>query len=242
MSNQRVAWLTADDSPEAFPPVDNALRDPNGLLAVGGDLGPARLLAAYRRGIFPWYEDGQPLLWWSPDPRCVFRQGDLHISRRLRRELRRSRAEVRINTAFAEVVRACAAPRRREQGTWITNEMIVAFEGLHRSGWAHSIEIWQDDLLIGGLYGLVIGRAVFGESMFSRHPNASKIALLFLDQRLADGTFGLIDCQVQSAHLLCMGATAMPRFQFVETLSALCDPADAFAKWPADPISAHELV
>src|SRR5210317_1896974 len=124
MSNNRVIWLAEDDPPQLFPPVDNALREPDGLLAAGGDLSPERLLAAYRRGIFPWYDDGQPFLWWSPDPRCVFLKGDLHVSRRLRRELRQSTAEVRFNTAFADVIRRCAGPRRHEQGTWITNDMI----------------------------------------------------------------------------------------------------------------------
>ena len=125
MSNNRVVWLTADDPPQVFPPVETALREPDGLLAAGGDLSPERLLAAYQRGIFPWYDEGQPLLWWSPDPRCVFQKGDLHVSRRMRRELRRSTAEVRLNTAFADVIRACAAPRRYEQGTWITDDMII---------------------------------------------------------------------------------------------------------------------
>ena len=132
MSSNRVVWLTADDPPQAFPPVATALREPDGLLAAGGDLSPERLLAAYRRGIFPWYDEGQPLLWWSPDPRCVFEKGDLHIARRLRRELRASTAEVRFNTAFSEVIRACAGPRPSEQGTWITGDMMVAYEQLHR--------------------------------------------------------------------------------------------------------------
>jgi leucyl/phenylalanyl-tRNA--protein transferase len=242
MSNNRVVWLTPEDPPQVFPPVDNALREPDGLLAAGGDLSPERLLAAYRRGIFPWYDDGQPLLWWSPDPRCVFLQGDLHISRRLRRELRRSTAEVRFNTAFADVIRRCAGPRRHEQGTWITNDMIVAYERLHEAGWAHSIEVWQENTLIGGLYGLIIGRAVFGESMFSLRSNASKIALLVLDRMLEDGTFGLVDCQVQSHHLTSMGASNLPRRKFVELLDDLCEPDDAFENWPQKPIFASELL
>jgi len=242
MSNNRVVWLTADDPPQAFPPVETALREPDGLLAAGGDLSPERLLAAYQRGIFPWYDEGQPLLWWSPDPRCVFRKGDLHVSRRMRRELRRSTAEVRFNTAFADVIRACAAPRRYEQGTWITDDMIDAYERLHRAGWAHSIEVWQDDALIGGLYGLIIGRAVFGESMFSLRSNASKIALLVLDRMLSDGTFGLIDCQVQSSHLLSLGASAIPRSSFVEMLGKLCETPSAFKNWPKGPIDVSELV
>jgi len=242
MSNNRVVWLSADDPPEAFPPVDTALHEPDGLLAAGGDLGPERLIAAYRRGIFPWYDEGQPLLWWSPDPRCVFKQGDLHISRRLRRELRRSSTEVRFNTAFAEVIEACAGPRRFQQGTWITHDMTRAYQELHHGGWAHSIEVWQDETLIGGLYGLIIGRVMFGESMFSDRPNASKIALLVLNQMLEDGTLGIIDCQVQSSHLLSMGASVIPRTRFVGLLDDLCDPPVAFENWRADPISTRELL
>jgi leucyl/phenylalanyl-tRNA--protein transferase len=242
MSNTRIAWLTANDPPEAFPPVETASREPDGLLAAGGDLSVERLLCAYRRGIFPWYDEGQPVLWWSPDPRCVFEKGDLHVSRRLRRELRHSQAEVRFNTAFADVIRACAGPRRYEQGTWITSDMIVAYERLHQAGWAHSIEIWQDDTLIGGLYGLIIGRALFGESMFSLRSNASKIALLTLDCMLADETIGIIDCQLQSNHLLTMGASVIHRAGFVRKLGALCEPPSRFENWPDDPISACELL
>jgi leucyl/phenylalanyl-tRNA--protein transferase len=242
MSNNRVVWLTPDDPPQQFPPVETALREPDGLLAAGGDLRPERLLAAYRQGIFPWYDEGQPLLWWSPDPRCVFQKGDFHVSRRMRRELRRSTAELRFNTAFAEVIRACAAPRRYEHGTWITDDMIDAYERLHRAGWAHSIEVWQDEALIGGLYGLVIGRAVFGESMFSLRSNASKIALLALDRMLSDDTFGIIDCQVQSSHLLSLGATTIPRSSFVATLGRLCETPTAFESWPKGPIRASEWV
>jgi len=242
MSNNRVVWLTPDDPPQQFPPVETALREPDGLLAAGGDLRPERLLAAYRQGIFPWYDEGQPLLWWSPDPRCVFQKGDFHVSRRMRRELRRSTAELRFNTAFAEVIRACAAPRRYEHGTWITDDMIDAYERLHRAGWAHSIEVWQDEALIGGLYGLVIGRAVFGESMFSLRSNASKIALLALDRMLSDDTFGIIDCQVQSSHLLSLGATTIPRSSFVATLGRLCETPTAFESWPKGPIRVSEWV
>jgi leucyl/phenylalanyl-tRNA--protein transferase len=242
MSNNRVVWLTTDDPPHVFPPVDHALREPDGLLAAGGDLSPERLLAAYQRGIFPWYEEGQPLLWWSPDPRCVFRKDDLHVPRRLRRELRRSSAEVRFNTAFGDVIRACAAPRHYATGTWITGDMIRAYERLHTAGWAHSIEVWEDNTLIGGLYGLVVGRAIFGESMFSLRSNASKIALLVLDRMLADGTFGVIDCQVQSSHLLSMGASTIPRRHFVQILDRLCATPDAFENWPENPIKACDIL
>lgn len=242
MSNNRVIWLAKDDPPDAFPPVDNALREPDGLLAAGGDLSVERLLAAYRHGIFPWYSEGQPLLWWSPDPRCVYRKGDFHLTRRLRRELRKSLAEVRFNTAFYDVVVACAGPRRYEEGTWITSDMITAYDALHRSGWAHSVEIWLEGTLIGGLYGIIIGRVLFGESMFSDQTNASKIALLFLDRMLETETLALIDCQMQSPHLLSLGASIVPRAQFVESLDELCEPPQAFANWPERPIKASDLI
>ncbi len=241
MSNSRIVWLSAEDPPDAFPPVDAALREPDGLIAAGGDLSSERLLCAYRRGIFPWYDEGQPLLWWSPDPRCVFRPGDFHVSRRLRRSLRQSRAEVRFDTAFGAVIRTCAAPRGAEHGTWITPDMIAAYERLHREGWAHSVEVWQDDSLIGGLYGLAIGRAFFGESMFSGADGASKIALLTLSQMMDTDKLGILDCQLVSSHLLSLGATIIPRDQFGTILDKLCSPVIRFENWPTAPISVPEL-
>lgn len=242
MTSGRIVWIADTDPPDAFPPVEQALREPDGLLAAGGDLATPRLLAAYRRGIFPWYEEGQPLLWWSPDPRCMFRAGDLHLSRRLRKEIRGSTWEVRINTAFADVIRACAGPRRYQRGTWITRDVRNAFERLHAEDWAHSIEIWSGDRLAGGLYGLAIGRAFFGESMFSAQTNASKFALLFLDRLLREGTFGLLDCQVRSHHLLTMGATSVSRSDFISSLDELCEPATSIEKWPDGPIAVAELL
>lgn len=242
MSNNRITWLGPDDPAEAFPPVEAALMEPDGLLAAGGDLSTTRLLYAYRRGIFPWYDNGQPLLWWSPDPRCVLKPGDFLLSRRMRRYLRKSTAEVRFNTAFNDVIRACAGPRRSEQGTWITDDMIRAFETLHEARWAHSIEVWQDGALVGGLYGLAIGRAFFGESMFSVDANASKYALLTLSGMMDAGDFGIVDCQVLSAHLQGLGATLMPRREFVDILAGLCDPATRFEIWPSAPISVSELL
>ncbi|MDJ0711936.1 MAG: leucyl/phenylalanyl-tRNA--protein transferase [Woeseiaceae bacterium] len=242
MTNSRILWLNQDDPPDAFPPVSGALREPDGLLAAGGDLSSERLLAAYRRGIFPWYDDGQPLLWWSPDPRCVFLPGDLHISKRLRRALRRSAAEIRFNTAFAEVIRACARPRRYGPGTWITRDMIEAYENLHAAGWAHSLEVWQDDRLVGGLYGLVIGSAMFGESMFSEMPNASKFCLVLLDRLLSDGRLGIVDGQVESGHLLTLGARPITRADFVQHLDRLCEPETPFKSWPDGPIKVPELL
>lgn len=242
MSNSRVVWLSPDDPKDAFPPVDSALREPDGLLAAGGDLTPERLLHAYRRGIFPWYEQGQPLLWWSPDPRCVLQPGQFHLSRRLRRELRRSSIEIAFNLSFGQIIRACAAPRRSQQGTWITPDIVAAFEQLHHDGWAHSIEIWRDGSLIGGLYGLAIGRTFFAESMYSAAANASKVALLMLAVMMESDDFGLVDCQVCSSHLLSLGATLMPRSDFVAMLDTLCEPAARFENWPSAPIAGIDLL
>lgn len=242
MTNNRIIWLGPDDPDEAFPPVEAALTEPDGLLAAGGDLRTTRLLYAYRRGIFPWYDDGQPPLWWSPDPRCVLKPGDFRLSRRTRRYLRQSTAELRFDTSFGDVIRACAGPRRSEQGTWITDDMIDAFEQLHSERWAHSIEVWQDGALAGGLYGLAIGRAFFGESMFSADANASKYALLALSRMMDSGVFGIVDCQVLSGHLQRLGATLMPRQEFVGVLETLCDPATRVENWPSAPISASELL
>jgi leucyl/phenylalanyl-tRNA--protein transferase len=241
LNGGRVVWL-ADGPAGGFPPVTEALREPNGLLAAGGDLESPRLLEAYRRGIFPWYENGQPPLWWSPDPRCVFLPGDLHVSRRLRKEIRRRPWELRCNTAFGEVIRACAAPRRHQPGTWITADMRQAYERLHAEGWAHSIEVWLDGELVGGLYGLAIGRAFFGESMFSRRSNASKLALLLIDSLLARQAFGLLDCQLQSPHLLSLGARLIPRQDFIALLDTLCARPGRFTDWPQTPLPARVLL
>lgn len=241
MTNNRVVWLSAEDPPDAFPPIEGALTEPDGLIAAGGDLSSERLLCAYRRGIFPWYGDGQPLLWWSPDPRCVFKPGNFHLSRRLRRSLRQSTAEVRFNTDFGAVIRACAAPRAAEHGTWITADMITAYERLHREGWAHSVELWQDESLLGGVYGLAIGRAFFGESMFSAAEDASKIALLAISRMMDSHELGLLDCQIVSSHLLSLGATIIPRSAFVTMLDSLCGAAIRFENWPPSPISVPDL-
>lgn len=241
MTNNRITWIGPDDPPNCFPPVDTALREPDGLLAAGGDLAPERLLWAYRHGIFPWYDEGQPLLWWSPNPRCLFARGDFHASRRLLRWMRSSSIEVRTNSAFGEVIRACAGPRRYEQGTWITPDMIAAYETLHDQGWAHSIEIWDGDELCGGLYGLIIGKAFFGESMYSARENASKVALMFLDSLLDSGDFELIDCQVISQHLMSLGARILPRNEFVTALESACASLRRYENWPSAPITARQL-
>lgn len=242
MSASRIAWLKPEDPPDLFPNVATALTEPDGLLAVGGDLSKQRLLAAYRQGIFPWYDAGQPILWWSPDPRCVLRPADLEVSRRLRRYARNSPGQLRFNRAFGAMIRACASRRRSGEGTWITPEMILAYEQLHASGWAHSIEIWERDELVGGLYGLCIGRVFFGESMFSAVANASKFAMLGLAALMLEGGIELLDCQVVSGHLLTMGATYLPRRDFCALLDELCDPPDRYHGWPAEPISVPEAL
>lgn len=230
-----IRWLRADDPPDAFPPATRALSDPNGLLAAGGDLRPARLLAAYRRGIFPWYEDGQPILWWSPEPRCVLLPDALNVSRSLKRRLRRQEYDVTFDKAFDAVIRACAEPRPGSGGTWITEAMVCAYNGLHDLGWAHSVEVWLQDDLVGGLYGVAIGRVFFGESMFSRATDGSKVALVSLVEALQPLGYRLIDCQLPSRHLESMGAAPMPRARFLELLPQLCGDAGRPPHWPAGP-------
>lgn len=232
MENTRIAWLSADTPPNAFPDVGTALREPDGLLAGGGDLSPARLLYAYQHGIFPWYDEGEPILWWSPDPRCVFYPERYRVARRLRRDLKNYDATVTFNQAFDDVVAACAGPRRSEQGTWITTDIMDAYGAMHRAGWAHSVELWRDGQLIGGSYGMAIGKVFFGESMFSHADNASKLALMALCRVLTEHDFRLFDCQVVSEHLLTLGAEVLPRKAFVTQLEESCYPAVPFADWP----------
>ena len=220
-----LCWLSRDRRADAFPPPEEALTEPNGLLAAGGDLTPERLLAAYKRGIFPWYQEGQPILWWSPDPRAVLTPGTLKVSRSLRRSLKRRRFEFRVDTAFDLVVAACAEPRHYGGGTWITAEMAEAYGRLHRLGWAHSFESWLDDRLVGGLYGVAIGRAFFGESMFTRVTDASKVSLVHAVEYLRSRETEIIDCQVASAHTRSLGAVDIPRAEFVSLIGNLCaDP------------------
>jgi len=242
MSPTQITWLTPNDPPDAFPDAENALAEPDGLLAAGGDLSSERLLYAYRHGIFPWYDEGQPVLWWSPDPRCVFLPGDMHISRRLRQQMRNSIANLRFNTAFADVIQACAGARKSQQGTWITADMMAAYKKLHAEGWAHSIEIWEDGKLTGGVYGLLVGKAFFGESMFSGSANTSKMALWGLTRHLQEFGLELIDCQVVSEHLLTLGASVIPRSEFTAILNRACNPPKRLEIWPESPISVSELV
>lgn len=218
-----IPWLPHDDPEAPFPSVATALRDPDGLLAAGGDLEPRRLLRAYRHGIFPWFGPGEPILWWSPDPRAVLYPERLHVSRRLTRTLRQGRFGISYDTCFARVVEACAAPRPESRGTWITPQMQAAYARLHALGHAHSIEVWRDGTLVGGLYGIALGQVFFGESMFSRERDASKVALAHLCARLRHLGFGLLDCQVVSGHLLRMGAERVPRSHFLTLLDRLAD-------------------
>jgi leucyl/phenylalanyl-tRNA--protein transferase len=215
-------WISGDRRVDAFPPVSHALTEPNGLLAAGGDLAAERLLAAYRKGIFPWYQQGQPILWWSPDPRAVLWPDGLKVSRSLRRSLRKRRFEFRVDTEFAAVIAACAEPRDDSGGTWITAEMAEAYIRLHRRGWAHSFETWQDERLVGGLYGVAIGGVFFGESMFTRVTDASKVALVHAVELLRSRGIRLIDCQVASAHTRSLGAVDMPRAEFLALVAQLC--------------------
>lgn len=226
-----IPWIQPDADPDAFPPLSRALIQPNGLLCAGGDLSVERLLAAYRRGIFPWFSDGDPILWWSPDPRTVFDPGAVHVSRRLARTLRTCDWSVSIDVCFGAVIRACSEPRPGQPETWITAEMEHAYCALHRAGHAHSLEIWDGDRLIGGIYGLAIGRAFFGESMFNRCPNASRAALVALCRWLDRCGFGLLDGQVESVHLHRMGAVRVPRSEFLASLDRLCDRAPHNCDW-----------
>lgn len=204
-----------------FPPITLALRSPNGLLAAGGDLSPPRLLEAYRRGIFPWFSEGEPILWWSPDPRMVLFPGEFKTSHSLRKTLRKGRYEVRTDSAFEQVMRACAAPRADQAGTWIHKDMIAAYCELHRLGYAHSVEVWMDGQLVGGLYGMALGRMFYGESMFSFRTDASKIALAHLAAQLERWNFGMIDCQMNTRHLASLGAREIPRAEFIARLQDL---------------------
>ncbi|MDP2246793.1 MAG: leucyl/phenylalanyl-tRNA--protein transferase [Nitrosomonadales bacterium] len=205
-----------------FPSVGEALIEPNGLLAIGGNLRPERILDAYSHGIFPWFSEGQPILWWSPDPRMVLFPEELIISRSMTKRLKRQDYEVRFNTAFRQVMQACATTQRSDQdGTWITDSMIDAYSELHASGYALSAETWIDDSLVGGIYGVAIGRMFYGESMFHHVTNASKIAFIRLVQHLQNQGFGLIDCQMKTSHLASLGAREIPRKEFLQRVSEL---------------------
>lgn len=224
-----IPWL--DPQRPVFPDPATALRDPDGLLAAGGNLSADTLLAAYRRGIFPWYAPPDPILWWSPDPRAVLIPDRLHVSRSMHKLIKRRPFTVSCDQAFREVMLHCAAPRRYTADTWISDEMIAAYTRLHQLGYAHSVEVWQQDRLVGGLYGLAIGRVFFGESMFSRVDNASKYAFILLARQLQQAGFALIDCQVASAHLQSLGACTLPRAEFQLRLQQAIDQPPLFSPW-----------
>lgn len=225
-----IPWLQGD---APFPDVETALADPNGLLAAGDDLSAERLLAAYRRGIFPWFSAGQPVLWWSPAPRMVLFPAELKVSRSLAKVLRNSAYEIRFDTAFQDVMRACAAPRPGQNGTWITDDMVNAYARLHSLGYAHSVETWVEGELAGGLYGIAIGGMFYGESMFMRRRDASKIALVQLVRQLATRGFGMIDCQMRTGHLASLGGREIPRTEFSQRLAELINYALPTGNWTA---------
>lgn len=230
MSEPMIPWLTGN---APFPPVERALLSPNGLIAAGGDLSVSRLLEAYRHGIFPWFNAGEPILWWSPNPRMVLVPDEFKTSRSLARVLRNSIYEIRCDTVFEQVMRNCAAPRGEQHGTWIHADMIAAYGALHKLGYAHSVEVWMDGKLAGGLYGVAIGCMFYGESMFGHISNASKIALAHLARQLQRWQFKMIDCQMNTAHLASLGAREIPRSEFVAHLRELvnCTPV---TRWQFD--------
>ena len=224
-----LPWLTGDAL--TFPPLDTALEDPNGLLVAGGDLSPERIQSAYRQGVFPWFEPGQPILWWSPNPRAVVIPSQFQPSRSLRKTMRKELYQVTFDKAFLDVIKACAAPRSDQEGTWISDEMISAYEQLHQLGVAHSVESWLDGKLVGGLYGLTIGKVFFGESMFSICTDSSKVAFATLVSSLNDWGYQLIDCQVSNSHLTSLGAVELPRSTFISTLEQHIDQTVHDSAW-----------
>ncbi|GAB3107218.1 leucyl/phenylalanyl-tRNA--protein transferase [Aestuariicella hydrocarbonica] len=240
-----LPWLSS--STIDFPPTSHALKDPNGLLAAGGDLSPERLITAYQRGIFPWYDETQPILWWSPSPRLILIPAELHVSKSMAKLLRKSAFRVTTDTAFAQVVNACAQPREQQDGTWITEDIVNAYCQLHQLGYAHSVEVWEGQTLVGGLYGVALGKVFFGESMFSRTSNASKYGFITLIKALEKLDFRLIDCQVHTGHLASLGAKEIDRETFEnyllhyisnhtsDNISSICDNVSNTAlraQWP----------
>lgn len=223
-----LKWLAAG---EPFPPAESALKDPNGLLCAGGDLSPGRLLEAYRHGIFPWYSGDEPILWWSPDPRMVLYCDELKVGRSLAKSVRNKGYQVRVDTAFREVLAGCAGPRADRGGTWLGEDMRIAYARLHRAGYAHSFETWRGRELVGGLYGVALGRMFYGESMFSRATDASKVALVALVAELRRREMPLIDCQVKTPLLAALGAREIPRRAFLRELAALVHYEAGPVKW-----------
>jgi len=224
-----------------FPDPALAAREPNGLLAVGGELSRRRLMLAYSQGIFPWYSEGQPILWWSPDPRTVLYPENIHVSRSLKKRLRRGGLELKFDTDFQAVTLACAEPRSDQDGTWLLPEMQQAYIELFRHGDAHSIELWHEEKLVGGMYGVALGRVFFGESMFSRVPDASKIVMVYIAEQLLAHDFTFLDCQVFNPHLASMGAVEIPRHHFLQQLRHAVDEAPRPGMWKAPPIDCSNL-
>jgi len=224
-------WLTPDSF---FPPLETALVKPNGLLAAGGDLSPERLIEAYHSGIFPWFNANETILWWSPDPRMVLFPSELRISRSLNKILRNSNYEVRVDSAFSQVIQACAEPRKGQSGTWIHSDMVSAYTVLHEMGLAHSVETWVGGELVGGLYGIAQGKMFFGESMFSRTHDASKIAFVHLVKQLERWNFKMIDCQMKTTYLASFGAREIPRKEFSQRLKELVNYSNQIEKWQFD--------
>lgn len=219
----QLTVLNPNTPEQDFPPVTKALREPDGLLAIGGCLSQSRLLNAYRHGVFPWYNPGEPILWWSPDPRLILFPDQLVISRSLRKTLRKAIFSVTFDQAFNEVITACADPRKDSTGTWITTAVNSAYNQLHKAGFAHSVETWQDDKLVGGLYGVALGQVFFGESMFHTQTDASKVAFATLVEQLQSWGYRLIDCQVHTRHLESFGARQIDRNAFIKLLDQYCD-------------------
>jgi leucyl/phenylalanyl-tRNA--protein transferase len=242
MKSPQIAWISSDDPPDAFPEINAAFETPDGLLAAGGDLSSERLLYAYRHGIFPWFDDGQPILWWSPNPRCVLYTNDLRLSRRTLRSLRKSDFMIKVNTAFSDVVANCAAQREGQDGTWINDDMAAAYQDLHEHHWAHSIEVWSNNRLVGGLYGIAIDKVFFGESMFSRESNASKAAMFALCKMLRKSNVEMLDCQVESPHLMSLGASLVPRSQFASSLQTACTDYVPLDSWPSEPVKIADIL
>jgi len=236
ITNNKLYWIADNIISDEFPDVSHALTEPDGLLAIGGELNPDRLLDAYKKGIFPWYSEGQPIMWWSPDPRCVLFPDDLKISKSLRKSLRKTGYRVTFDQAFLDVVKSCAEPRLGSSDTWITSAIIINYQLLHESGHAHSVECWYRGTLVGGLYGISIGKIFFGESMFSHRTDTSKICFAHLVQLLKERGVELIDCQVYSEHLASLGARLIPRDEFSRILNQYCSlkhkaPGNALS-WP----------
>lgn len=229
----KLYWVRDNVIANEFPDINSALKEPDGLLAIGGDLTPERLLDAYRRGIFPWYSEGQPILWWTPEPRWILEIGGMKMSRSLRKTLRRRLFRVTFDQVFEDVIKACAEPRKDAEGTWITSDIRRSYKILHEQGYAHSVECWYQNELVGGLYGIAIGKIFFGESMFSNMSDASKVTLVHLMAQLRAWNFRLIDCQIHSRHLESLGAIPISRNTFATILHQFCT-SEIRHNWPIE--------